>query len=111
MKNEKDLSKRSLRFGCVSPHCSFRFLFVADRRGTRCGLSAVVAHPPQSFDTLSVLRCFSVHHACKESLFELPYPSCSARTDLALLLGPALINKAFPPTGLLLTGCFSHHSV
>lgn len=53
----------------LQPYFSLQFLM--DRCETQCGL-----HPPQGFDVLCVMRCFTSHWGCKEWLFDLPWISC-----------------------------------
>ncbi len=81
---------------CVN--CSLRFLFLADRSGTRCGLLL-------QGSTCCVQRWYSAYLGCNEWLFELLLPFYhlyqSAHSPLT-----SDINKAFSSTQLPLTGYF-----
>lgn len=55
-----------------TPLCTSVPLSVLIREGNLMCSSAVVAHWPQCY----AFRFVSVHHICKEWLFELLYPSC-----------------------------------
>ena len=73
-------------------------------------VSAVLEPSSSRFNMLFILRCFSVHHSCKEQLSEFLEPFCQLQPVWFLLW--SLTNKVFPSPEQLLTGCFcfSHHS-
>ncbi len=84
-------------------NCSLRFLFLADRSGTRCGL--LLCSPSASgFEVLCVQRWYSAYLGCNEWLFEflLPFYHLSHHSPLT-----SEINKAFLSTQLPLTLYFS----